>query len=503
MKNKRINHSRFQAKGAGEGEQAALRGRAPKKKKKDGGRSHRPAKGQERVRVRADETEAVPKGYQQPHGENAVMVRGMRIGEGMPKICVPVVGKTVDEILRQAGEIMFSPADFVEWRADYFGRVDDNKAVIAALKKLNIRLEEKPVLFTFRTAAEGGAREFTKEQYRSLYEAVIQSGYADIVDIEYSLGVGLPERLIAMAKEHGVAVILSYHDFKKTPAEDEIVSRLETMRDMGADIAKIAVMPQTSRDVLSLLSAAERMNSADQPIPVIAISMSAMGIVSRISGEVFGSAVTFASAGRSSAPGQIDADEVDRLLGAIHRGTDHASVRGTAAADKKNVILIGFMGSGKTTVAKKLAQKTGLEVKEIDDMIVAQEGMPIKNIFEKYGEAYFRDVETQQARIISESEGVIVSCGGGTVMRQENVDYLKKNGTIILLQATADTVFERVKRGGDKRPLLNKYMARGYISWLMKKRNDAYHAAADVVIYTDGMTSDKVADEIIRIMDLK
>ena len=131
-----------------------------------------------------------------------------------------------------------------------------------------------------------------------------------------------------------------------------------------------------------------------------------------------------------------------------------------------------------------------------------QEGMPIKNIFEKYGEGYFRDVETQQARVISESEGVIVSCGGGTVMRQENVDYLKKNGTIILLQATADTVFERVKRGGDKRPLLNKYMARGYISWLMKKRNDAYHSAADVVIYTDGMTSDKVADEIIRIMKL-
>ena len=320
MKNKRINHSRFQAKGAGEGEQVALRGRAPKKKQKDGGRSHRPAKGQERVRVRADETEAVPKGYQQPHGENAVMVRGMRIGEGMPKICVPVVGTTVDEILRQAGEIMFSPADFVEWRADYFGRVDDNKAVIAALKKLNIRLEEKPVLFTFRTAAEGGEREFTKEQYRSLYEAVIQSGYADIVDIEYSLGVGLPERLIAMAKERGVVVILSYHDFKKTPAEDEIVSRLETMREMGADIAKIAVMPQTSRDVLSLLSAAERMKSADHPIPVIAISMSAMGIVSRISGEVFGSAVTFASAGRSSAPGQIDADEVDRLLEGLDEG---------------------------------------------------------------------------------------------------------------------------------------------------------------------------------------
>ncbi len=510
MKNKRTNHnrfaenSRFSEKGAAGGEQAAAKGRTPKKK--SGGRNGRvrkPQAAQESTRIRSDETEAVPKDYQQPHSEKSVMVRGMRIGEGMPKICVPVVGSTVDEILRQAGEIMFSPADLVEWRADHFRRVDDNKAVIAALKKLNARLEEKPVLFTFRTAAEGGEREFTKEQYRSLYEAVIASGYADIVDIEYSLGTGLPERLIDLAKAHGVTVILSYHDFSATPPEDEILSRLEAMRNMGADIAKIAVMPQTPRDVLSLLSASERLKSESYPIPVIAISMSAMGIVSRISGEVFGSAVTFAAAGKSSAPGQIDADEVDRLLGAIHRGTDHASVRGTAAAGKKNAILIGFMGSGKTTVAKKLAQKTGLEVKEIDDMIVAQEGMPIKNIFDKYGEAYFRDVETQQAKIISESDGVIVSCGGGTVMRRENVEYLKKNGTIILLQATSDTVFERVKRGGDKRPLLNKYMARGYISWLMKKRNDAYYAAADVVIYTDGMTSDRVADEIIKIMDLK
>ena len=139
----------------------------------------------------------------------------------------------------------------------------------------------------------------------------------------------------------------------------------------------------------------------------------------------------------------------------------------------------------------------------MDELIERQEGMSIKDIFDRYGEAYFRDAETYQTKIISESSGVIVSCGGGTVMRKQNVDYLKKNGTIILLEASPDTVFERVKRGGDKRPLLNKHMARGFVSYLMKKRSEAYRSAADVVIYTDGMGSNRVADEIIRLMDLE
>lgn len=432
--------------------------------------------------------------------DSTVIVKDVRIGEGMPKICVPIVGVTADEILTQASQILYSPADIIEWRADYFRRSDDKNAVLSILRKLQDRLEGRPVLFTFRTAEEGGEKEISTEDYVKLCEAVILSGNADLIDIQYSLGREVTDHLISVARPKGVAVILSYHDFKSTPPEDDIVQRLITMKMLGADIAKIAVMPQNARDVISLMSASERMRHVENPIPVVAISMSVKGVVSRISGEVFGSAMTFATAGRSSAPGQIDADQVDRLISTIHRGTDHDASKADTAEVKDNVILIGFMGTGKTTVARRLSQKTGLQVKEIDDMIVAQEGMSIKDIFDRYGEEYFRNVETRQAEIISESSGVIVSCGGGTVMRQQNVDYLRKNGTIILLHASPDTVFERVRRGGDKRPLLNKHMARGFISWLMKKRNDAYYAAADVIIYTDGMNSDRVADEIIKIM---
>ena len=431
-----------------------------------------------------------------------IEVKGLRIGEGMPKICAPVVGRTVDEILNQANKIMYSPADLVEWRVDYFRRCHDTKAVLAALKKLSERLEGRPVLFTFRTAKEGGERSIGKKEYIALYEAVMASGYADLADIEYRLGADVTEHLIRSAHRNGVAVVLSNHDFNRTPPEEEIVKRLRTMKHLGADIAKIAVMPRNARDVLALLSATERMKRIADPIPVITVSMSAMGLISRISGEIFGSAVTFASAGQISAPGQIGADEADRFLLTIHNGSDTERIQGKPHADKKNVILIGFMGTGKSTVAKKIAKKTGMKVKEMDDLIERQEGMSIKDIFERYGEAYFRDAETYQTKIISESSGVIVSCGGGTVMRKQNVDYLKKNGTIILLEASPDTVFERVKAGGDKRPLLNKHMARGFISYLMKQRRDAYHSAADVVIHTDGMGSNRVADEIIRLMNL-
>lgn len=116
------------------------------------------------------------------------------------------------------------------------------------------------------------------------------------------------------------------------------------MKELGADIAKIAVMPRSARDVLTLLSATEKMKHQENPIPIITVSMSAEGLISRISGEIFGSAVTFASAGRSSAPGQISADQADRLLLTIHRGSDESRIKGRPCEGKKNVILIGVYG---------------------------------------------------------------------------------------------------------------------------------------------------------------
>lgn len=437
---------------------------------------------------------------------NIVEVNGLKIGEGMPKICIPVVAENIEEIKKQAGRIMFTPADIVEWRVDHLKKGDDIPSVLVALDKLRQYLSEKPVLFTFRTAAEGGKKAVSAEKYVELYEAVIESGKAELVDIELMLGDDVAGRLVKKAHENGVRTVLSNHDFNATPPVEVMTERLMKMKALGADIAKIAVMPENSGDVLSLFAASENMKRMEDAIPVITISMGPTGLISRIAGETFGSAVTFASAGKASAPGQIDADELDTVLNTIHHAMGEPQCGGTGvccgetetAGKRDNVILIGFMGTGKTTVARRIAEKTGYDIKEMDEMIENDMGMSVAQIFQDYGEPYFRDLESDMAQRVAASERVVISCGGGTVLRRKNVDALRSSGSIVLLRAKPETVLERVKKNGDKRPLLSRYQSRGYISWLMKKRSDIYADAADYIINVDGRTADDIADEIIE-----
>ena len=114
-------------------------------------------------------------------------------------------------------------------------------------------------------------------------------------------------------------MIASNHDFRKTPTKAELISRMRKMQELGADISKIAVMPQSTEDVLTLLSATEEMRRCYADRPVITMSMAGTGIVSRMCGEVFGSALTFGAAGKVSAPGQIDVEELRTVLGIIHK----------------------------------------------------------------------------------------------------------------------------------------------------------------------------------------
>ncbi len=247
-----------------------------------------------------------------------VVVRNLTIGAGIPKICVPIVGADKEEILTAAQNIQDSRADFTEWRADWFAQVQDLQKVKQILAELRGILGQIPLLCTFRTKQEGGEKQVGLQAYTAFYESVVQTGLADLIDVELSAGDTAVRQLVAAAHANGVKVIASSHDFHHTPPKEEIIQKLCKMQELGADLIKAAVMPQNREDVLTLLSATEQMCRESARCPVITMAMGAAGVISRICGETSGSAVTFAAIGKTSAPGQMQAEELAQILSVLH-----------------------------------------------------------------------------------------------------------------------------------------------------------------------------------------
>ena len=249
---------------------------------------------------------------------NPIMIRDVAIGEGIPKICVPIVGKTREEIIKAAEEIRTLPVDVVEWRADWYEEIFEADVVLDVLQELRRILGEFPLLFTFRTKKEGGEKEIDEKNYRTLNQLVVESGLADLIDVEVFSGDEVVNDLVRTAHENGVKVIGSNHDFEKTPSKEEIIRRLQKMQELDVDLPKIAVMPRKKEDVLTLLAATEEMNRKYADRPIITMSMAGDGVISRLCGEVFGSALTFGAAGQASAPGQIGVKELRQILTILH-----------------------------------------------------------------------------------------------------------------------------------------------------------------------------------------
>lgn len=249
---------------------------------------------------------------------NKVVVKNVTFGEGAPKICVPMVGKTIAALKEEAEMLKTIDLDVVEWRIDFFEDVKDLVKVEAALDEIRAILPETPILFTFRSAKEGGELAVSDEFYFELNETLAGTGKIDLVDVELFNEEVDVLRLIETAHKNNVKVVMSNHDFDKTPAKEEIVSRLTRMEALGADLPKIAVMPKSARDVLTLLDATNTVSEkANQPI--ITMSMAGTGVISRLAGEVFGSAMTFGAAKKASAPGQIDVNELRHVLDLLHK----------------------------------------------------------------------------------------------------------------------------------------------------------------------------------------
>lgn len=163
----------------------------------------------------------------------------------------------------------------------------------------------------------------------------------------------------------------------------------------------------------------------------------------------------------------------------------------------RNIMLIGFMGTGKSTVAAYMNQAYGMEVVEMDEVLAEREQMTIPEIFDKYGEEYFRNRETELVQELQKEENKIVSCGGGVVLREQNVEEMKKAGVIVLLTALPETILERVKED-ENRPLLRGNKNVAFIEKMLEDRGPKYRAAADIIVATDGKDAAAICREIME-----
>lgn len=248
-----------------------------------------------------------------------VTVRNTVIGEGIPKICVPIVGKNAEELLAEVAIIKEACVDVVEWRMDHFEHITDLEAANTMLATLREAMPEMPILATFRSKKEGGEKEVEDAFYVALNKSICESGNADLIDVELFTGDEEVAAIVETAHKNNVKVVMSNHDFFATPEKEEIISRLTRMQTLGADIPKIAVMPTSKSDVLTLLCATNEMHEQYADRPIITMSMAGTGVLSRMCGEVFGSALTFGAAKKASAPGQMGVDDLRTVLTLLHK----------------------------------------------------------------------------------------------------------------------------------------------------------------------------------------
>ena len=250
-----------------------------------------------------------------------VTVGKLTFGMGQMKICVPVCAATLPEALTEIQAIQKSPADLIEWRVDYF-----TEDILMAAPAIHSAAGELPVLGTFRTKREGGEREIGAAEYFALNLALGKLG-VPMLDLELKMcqeNQQLAQETIAALHGMGAKLVISSHDFEKTPPRQELLERYRAMReDFDGDLPKIAVMPNIPRDVMCLLSAMTE--AAPNCGPLIGISMGELGKMTRVRGGAFGSVLTFATVGKASAPGQFSAEELAELLSghAGHHDHDH------------------------------------------------------------------------------------------------------------------------------------------------------------------------------------
>ena len=240
-------------------------------------------------------------------------IKNKVIGEGKPLVCVSVMDVQKEDIVAEVKRLVEAGAEMIEWRVDAFEGVKSPNAVREVLKELAPFVNDTIVVFTFRSKEQGGQCSLNSELVYDLHQVAAETKVVDFIDVEYFYTEDADVEIYNLQKM-GTRVITSHHDFHETPSSDVLFMLLEQMKHSKADIVKLAMMPQSTEDVLRLLEETNHFHKRYPKQPLITMSMGKLGSVSRICGEAFGSCVTFGAGKKASAPGQIEMEKLEEIL---------------------------------------------------------------------------------------------------------------------------------------------------------------------------------------------
>ncbi len=227
------------------------------------------------------------------------------LGGPIPLLCVPLVGGTEGEILEELDEISPSGPDLVELRVDAWKDIEDGDKSISLLRRVRSLLGDMPMILTCRGHWEGGVKEVSERAKDEIYGRAVSEELVDLVDRELVYGFRRLAEIKALCEPKGVRLIVSFHDFERTPSVPSIYSQLALQIRCGADVAKAAFMPRSEEDVLKVFEATLAVRRDFPDIPLVTMSMGSLGRVSRLAGGLYGSDMSFAAGVSESAPGQI------------------------------------------------------------------------------------------------------------------------------------------------------------------------------------------------------
>ncbi|MDD3026943.1 MAG: type I 3-dehydroquinate dehydratase [Erysipelotrichaceae bacterium] len=233
------------------------------------------------------------------------------------RICVPVTQKSDIDIIEQIKSLQTKGIDLIELRIDCFENVKDDEALTTLSNNIKM-INQLPIIFTLRTRNEGGNLHVEPREYAHIIEVAIQTGAYEIYDIELLINDSVVIDLVAKIHERGKKVIMSNHDFHRTPSINTMSMRFMKMASFNGDILKIAVTPSNYLDVLKILEFTDECNTIFN-VPVVVIAMGKLGVLTRMTGSLFGSAITFAKVGDGSAPGQVDLEDLKTAMNILEK----------------------------------------------------------------------------------------------------------------------------------------------------------------------------------------